>query len=273
MKTLFTTATKTQTALTNIKDTSDLFAVYAQDKRPPHSDRPWVMLNMISSADGATAVQGVSEGLGGPGDKDVFSAIRSVADIILVGANTLRAESYRLPKANPKAQLERAKRQQAPRPRLAIITSSLQLDYSTEVFLDDPAPLLFTVEQPHSKNVSRAHEMAEVYCLPSNSKMGSSSVATVDIAAVIRHLKTLGADVVLAEGGPQLNGQLLATGMLDELCWTVAPLLTGGTSQRLIVGAPPVMHNLKLDRVLADDHFLFLRYLTDHGSVSATTRP
>ena len=70
-----------------------------------------------------------------------------------------------------------------------------------------------------------------------------------------------GAGVVLAEGGPSLNGQLLATGLLDELCWTISPTLAGGDSSRMAKGAPPRLDRLRLERALAQDHTLFLRYL------------
>ena len=62
-------------------------------RRPP-TGRPWVLVNMVASIDGATAVDGRSGGLGGPGDKAVFHALRAVADVILVGAGTVRAEHY-----------------------------------------------------------------------------------------------------------------------------------------------------------------------------------
>ena len=61
---------------------------------PVVGGRPAVRLNMISSVDGATAVEGRSGGLGGPADRKVFAALRSLADVILVAAGTVRTENY-----------------------------------------------------------------------------------------------------------------------------------------------------------------------------------
>ena len=64
-------------------------------RRRDHSgDRPWVVLSMISTADGATAIDGNSAKLGGPADREVFLHLHRSADCVLVGAQTLRQDSY-----------------------------------------------------------------------------------------------------------------------------------------------------------------------------------
>jgi riboflavin biosynthesis pyrimidine reductase len=69
--------------------------------------------------------------------------------------------------------------------------------------------------------------------------------------------------VVLSEGGPSLNGQLLAAGLVDELCLSLAPLLAGGESARIAHGAaPPTPARMRLARVLEEDGMLFLRYVS-----------
>ena len=83
---------------------------------------------MVASVDGATAIDGVSGGLGGPADKQVFSAIRGVADVILAGAGTVRAERYGPPRTPPSIQAARRARGQAAKPRLAVVSRSLDLD-------------------------------------------------------------------------------------------------------------------------------------------------
>ena len=243
----------------------DPLALYADDNRPRRGNRPWVMLNMITSVDGATDANGRSGELSNPGDKTVFAAIRAVADIILVGAETLRAESYGPPSATSAIQATRMQRKQAPRPRLAIVSGSLDLDFSGEVFADNPPPLLFTGAKPPPERLARAKQVAAVHTAKANASLGDNRV---DLTEIIKRLGELGAGVVLAEGGPSLNGQIFSTGMADELCWSIAPLLAGGQSQRLSVGAPAVLQGLILDRVLTQDHTLFLRYLTVSGTGS-----
>ncbi len=52
-------------------------------------------VNFISSADGAVSLGGRSGGLGDANDKRVFSSAASLADVVLVGANTVLIERYR----------------------------------------------------------------------------------------------------------------------------------------------------------------------------------
>ncbi len=228
-------------------------ALYASDRRDPHPDRPWLMLNMVTSADGATSSGGVSGSLSSPEDREVFAAIRAVADVILVGAETVRRESYGPPKIRPELAEGRASRSQAPRPRLAVVSRSLDLDFAAPLFDDNPSPMLFTVADPPADRLARAEAVAAVH------RLGADRV---ELAEVLRQIGQAGARVVLAEGGPSLNAQLLAAGLLDEVCWTISPTLAGGDSPRMAQGAPPRRDRLRLVRVLAQDHTLFLRYLS-----------
>jgi len=79
----------------------DPLTLYGSDKRVAHPDRPWLMLNMVTSADGAAASDGLSGGLSTPGDRRVFAAIRAVADVILVAAETVRRETTLNPDVVP----------------------------------------------------------------------------------------------------------------------------------------------------------------------------
>lgn len=228
-------------------------ALYASDRRDPHPDRPWLMLNMVTSADGATSSGGVSGGLSSPEDREVFAAIRAVADVILVAAQTVRRESYGPPKTRPEVAESRASRGQAPRPRLAVVSRSLDLDFTAPLFDDHPPPMLFTVADPPADRLARAEAVAEVH------RLGTDRV---DLGEVLHRIGQSDARVVLAEGGPSLNGQLWAAGLLDEMCWTISPTLAGGDTPRMVRGAPPRLDRLRLVRVLAQGHTLFLRYLT-----------
>ncbi|WP_420638433.1 dihydrofolate reductase family protein [Candidatus Poriferisocius sp.] len=257
----------------------DPIALYGADRRVPPEDRPWLMLNMVTSVDGATSADQVSGTLSSPGDRRVFAAIRAVADVILVGAETVRREGYGPPRAHPAAAAARAGRKQAPRPRLAVVSGSLDLDFAAPLFDDDPPPLLFTGAEPPADRLARAEATADVHRLgnervepahtyrpgtPRVERADSHRPGTprVEAAAVVARLGQLGAQVVLAEGGPRLNSQLVAEGLVDELCWTISPLLAGGDSARLVEGGPPGLAHLRLARVLVHDHSLFLRYLT-----------
>ena len=66
-------------------EVDDVAALVASEARPPHADRPWLLVNMVASLDGAITIDERSGGLGGPADKAMFFALRHVADVILVG--------------------------------------------------------------------------------------------------------------------------------------------------------------------------------------------
>jgi riboflavin biosynthesis pyrimidine reductase len=216
-------------------DSVDPAAAYHADVR---DGSPWVLVNMIASVDGATAVQGRSGAMGGPGDKRVFGAIRAVADVILVGAGTVRAENY-----GP-----------VPAPtRLAIVSAALDLAPTARVFTGGARPIIVTHERAPADRRAALAGVAEVLTFGDD---------RVDVRAALDAFAADGARVVVCEGGPSLNGQLVAEDLVDEQCLTVAPLLVSGDSARLAHGANPAApERLTLQRVLEEDGYLFLRYV------------
>jgi len=241
--------------LPELLEDPDVDALVAGDERSAPVDRPWVVSNMISSIDGAAAVDGVSGGLGGPGDKAVFSALRSVADVVLVAAGTVRAEHYGPPRTPPAQQARRVARGQQPFPRIAVVSGSLELDYAMAMFgPDSPTrPIVITGTRPSPEQLARASEVAEVIV---------AGADRVDLAPALRRLGDLGADVVLCEGGPSLNGQLVAEDLIDECCVTVSAQLVGGDAGRIMHGGPVGgTRPMHLARVLADGDMVMLRYV------------
>jgi riboflavin-specific deaminase-like protein len=236
-------------------DDVDPADLYPADARPAASGRPWLMINMITSIDGATATSGRSGGLGGPADRLVFAALRSVADIILVGAGTVRAESYGPVRLAEAQQSRRVDNGQAPVPRLAIVSRNLDLDASGPLFARGVDPPI-VITSPGADRVRRT-ELTDAGVDLVLAGTGDD----VDLVAALRTLGELDADVVLGEGGPTLNGALLAAGLIDEVCLTLAPQLVGGESARMLHG-PPLddLAPFALRRMLEDDGFLFLRY-------------
>jgi riboflavin biosynthesis pyrimidine reductase len=219
-------------------------------RRPTPAGRPWVLLDMVASLDGATAVDGRSGGLGGPGDKLVFHALRGLADVILVGAGTARAEDYGPPRIPDAVQEHRVLRGQAALPRLAVVSRSLDLP-GPRLFEAEPPPIVITA--PGAALASRA-ELAQRADLVL-AGLGDD----VDLAAALATLREMGYELVVCEGGPRLNGQLLADGLVDELCLTVVPLMVGGSSARAAVGPIAVPTGFELAHLLEHEGELFVR--------------
>lgn len=281
----------------------DPLALYSAAVRTPPAGRPWVMVNMIASADGAVTVDGASGGLGSPADRAVFAAARACADWILAGAGTVRAERYRLPRPSAAARAVRLAAGRSERPGLAVVSASLDLDPDLPMLADrrpgEARPLILTGPDAPADRAERLAETAEVVRLeptaaapteaargsapagadetgrmeptaaaPTEATRGSAPAGTDrpgrlgSPVAALGELGRRGAKVVLAEGGPTLNAWLAEAGMIDELCLSVAPVLVGGPSPRLIHGAAfAAPKTLELAHLLEDDGMLFARYL------------
>ncbi len=232
---------------------NDIAALVADEARPPWAARPWLLVNMITSLDGAIAIEGRSGGLGGPADAAVFAALRGIADVILVGAGTARTERYGPPRPSAATRRARQARGQAPAPRIAVVTRSLTLDLASPLFTEaEERPLVIA---PAAADPARLAEVAAV------AELVLTGGAEVDLTAALAQLRRGGVAVVTAEGGPILNANLAAADLIDEWALSVAPRLVGGDAARAVTGAPPVDHRYRLERLLEGDDILLSRWV------------
>lgn len=230
----------------------DPLAALADDDRPPPEDRPWVMANMVESVDGAYAVEGRSGGLGTPGDKAVFHSLRAIADVVLVGAGTARAENYRRPTAVAAAAAIRSGRGQDPAARLVLVSRSGHIP-PDQRFLEGagPEPLLV-----HSDELDPSDLPAGVAALECSAEDGG-----VDLIALLANLRADGVRWVLCEGGPGLLGQLHRADVIDELFVTISPSMVGGDDVGMLGAGPPLQRHRSLHRLWLDgDEALLATY-------------
>jgi riboflavin biosynthesis pyrimidine reductase len=215
--------------------------------------RPAVRANMVASVDGAASADGRSGSLGGPVDKIVFAALRSLADVILVGAGTMRTERYGPARLDEAARRRRSEQGLPPVPPIAVLTASCRLDWQLPFFTQaEQRPLVVTVSSAEEDARGRASEVADVVL---------AGERQVDMAQTLRALAERGHSNVLAEGGPRVLGQLADDGLLDELCLTLSPTLIAGDAGRIVTGDTlEPMRRLELRDILEADDYLFLRY-------------
>jgi 5-amino-6-(5-phosphoribosylamino)uracil reductase len=220
---------------------------------PVNEHRPCVRLNMIVSVDGGTSWGGVSGALGGSADKALFSVLRSVADVVLVAAGTMRAENYGPARLPDDVREQRRARGQRPVPPIAVVSRSCRMAWDTPFFTDAvERPIVVTVAAAAESDRARAAEVADVVVVGDHD---------VDLTAALDELEARGAANVLAEGGPTLNGELARADLLDELCVTLSPTLASGDAKRLISGSTlDQLRTLQLRSICEDGDFLFLRY-------------
>jgi riboflavin biosynthesis pyrimidine reductase len=231
----------------------ELAALYGNEACPTTAaDRPWLRANMISSVDGASALSGRSGGLGGPADRMVFTVLRSLADVILVGAGTVRAEHYGpVPPDGVWAGLRAGK---APTPPIAVVSNSLDLDGCPRLLGSSPPTILIT---------TATAPIDRVAALDGRARIIRAGHDQVNVGEAVTALADLGYRQIVAEGGPKLLGQLAEAGLVDELCLTISPVLAGGTAGRVVASSDEkaATTSLRLAHILADNGFLMTRYV------------
>jgi riboflavin biosynthesis pyrimidine reductase len=232
----------------------ELAALYRNGQASPAADRPLIRANMIASTDGGATIGGRSAQLGSPADRMLFAVLRSLADVIVVGAGTARAERYRPVRDSEVWASLRAGR--PPTPAIAVVTRSLDLDGCSRLLTDAPAharTIVLTTSAAPAERRAALSECATVVV---------AGRSEVDPATAISALADLGHRHILTEGGPRLLGQFVAAGLLDDLCLTISPVLAGADAGRIVAGPPlPAAAKLNLRHVLADDGYLLCRYL------------
>jgi riboflavin biosynthesis pyrimidine reductase len=232
--------------------------LYAYPDEAGRGGAPWIRANMIASVDGAaTAAGGRSGGLSGKADRTVFGVLRALADVVLVGAGTVRAEAYRPARVAGRWAGLRAGR--PPSPPIAVLSRRLDLDEGSALLAEAPGharTIVITVQAAPADRRAAVAKNAELIVAGSD---------RVDLPAAIGALAAMGHRRILTEGGPHLLGQLAEAGLLDELCLTVSPLLVGSGAGRIVQGAGPLgdpgLGPLALAHVLEDQGYLLSRYV------------
>ncbi|MFD0145572.1 MULTISPECIES: pyrimidine reductase family protein [unclassified Streptomyces] len=215
----------------------------------------WLRANMVSSLDGAGQHDGRSQPLSSDSDMRIFGTLRGLADVIVVGAQTVRQEGYRPARAREAFAARREAAGQGPAPVIAVVSASLDLDFSAPLFTEPLVPTLVLTGA-----VAPADRVAEA------GKAGAEVVIAgdgpgVEPARAVAALAERGLRRQLTEGGPRLLGQFVAADVLDELCLTVSPTMTAGTAQRIAGGpAVAVPQRFAVASVLEEAGFLFTRY-------------
>lgn len=232
--------------------TADLHAPYTAGWLEPGGLR----VNFVASADGAIAATGRSRGLQTPGDNAIFAALRDLADVVLIGAGTARTEGYGALSQSPRRRAIRSGFGLAPDLPIAVITHSLGLDPTSELFTGAPAEARTIVFTRAAADPAQHAELAAV------ADIVVCGQDTVDLGEVRRVLAQRGLRRILCEGGPSLFASLALAGEVDELCLSVTPLLAGPGSGRVTAGPewPGDPRPLELIGLLEEDGALFARY-------------
>lgn len=209
----------------------------AADQRRRVGGRPWVGICMVSSLDGSTVLDQRSGSLGSPTDTALLGALRRAADLIIVGAGTVRAEGYGPPKK--------------PGQRIGVVTGTGDIDVASDLFTSGAGFLIMPEDGPRA----RSSDAGPIETL-------RAGQGRVDVATALGRLGDVVASptFVHCEGGPGLNAQLFEAGCVDELNLTIAPTVVGGVGARITNGARERPHGFTLHQLVEDGSFLFGRW-------------
>jgi riboflavin biosynthesis pyrimidine reductase len=244
---------------------AELERLQPEDARPPHEwlaevrprdrapdDRPFVYLNMVSTVDGRAAIDGRSHALGSETDTLLLTELRALADAVLIGTGTRRAEGYGLLTSSP----ERLERRRAaglePVPTAILLSRSFNLPWEAGLFAaKGQRVLIYTQSDAEPPPVA-----ADVEVIRGTKPSGGF------VPAALADLRARGVRALLCEGGPTLNRALLEARAVDELFLTLSPLLAGNTNAPRIVEGDDLPEPLEMELawILRHDHELYLRY-------------
>lgn len=227
-------------------DDDDLVAAY---RLPPGRS---LRVNFVASLDGAVTVGGVSEGLGSPGDRRIFTVLRALTDVVLVGHGTASAEGYGPITADSRVGRLRTSLGRPATAPIAVVSRRASLDPGSALVTDAVSPTILVTCEAADPARRAALADAGVTVLVCGDD-------DVDLPTALHELARLGHEQVLCEGGPQLLHAGLTAGVVDELDLSIAPALVGGEA-RLLGSALPDAVRLELRQLLEEDGMLFTRY-------------
>ena len=208
----------------------DLRDVYAAPSTP------WLRVNMVSTLDGAaTGESGLTASINNGPDQRVFNLLRELADVVVVGAGTARAEGY-------------------PPLEVPTVVVSRSGRVPEKMRAAEPGRVLVATCS-HATGLEEAREI-----------LGAEHVVVlgshrVDLAALKQALAERGYQDILCEGGPHLLRDLLDEGVADELDCTFVPRVVAGLHPRITNG-PPVDVTMRLHALVEEDGTLLGRWFT-----------
>ena len=227
----------------------ELLAEVRPRERAP-AGRPFVFLNMISSADGRAALDGRTDALGGDDDLELLLELRAIADAVLIGVGTLRAEGYDRLVRRPERRERRRAAGLAEDPPAVLLSRRFDVPWEAGLFQAPEQPVV----------VYTGPGAGEPPAVPAPVEVVRLEQPTP--AAVLADLRARGVLALLCETGPTLNRALIAERLVDELFLTLAPLLTAAAEEPAILAGPqlPAPARLELRWALRSGAELFLRY-------------
>jgi len=212
-------------------------------------DRPYTYTNFALTIDGHSTIAGRSGPIGSDTDTAMLVGLRTVAEAVMIGAGTMRAERYGRIFTNPARREERERRGLPADPLFVLVSGRMELPWDAPLFTDGGGRvLILTTSEDDPPDTATPVEVIR-------------HEGSVDLVEALRHLRVEhGIRALLCEGGSHLHAQLLSAGLVDELFVTHGPVLAGGEGPGLVSGLPEGEIDLELAWLLREESELFARY-------------
>ncbi len=234
-------------------------------------DRPYILMNMAMSADGKiSSHERTSIQFSSVEDRRVMDQIRSLADAILIGANTLRTDAIHLWIKTEELVRQRIARGRRPQPINIVLSQSLNIPLDCRFFLfADTEKWIITGHHADADLCARFVDVAGLHKMPDQD-------GKIDLKQMLVYLKQQGIEILLLEGGSCLNYEMIAGNFVDELYLTLCPLIIGGATVATPVGGRGFSRNEFRNMELLDwreaDGELFLHYRFKHNQIGLQQR-
>ena len=216
-----------------------------------HPDRPYMVANMISTADGRATLGGRTEAISSETDRNLFHALRAQVDAVMVGTGTIAIERYGPLARRPEVRERRLALGLPESPVCVTASRSMELPVDAPLFQDPDSHVIVLTNSDREPPPCRCRLTVER--LPGDE---------LDLTAATKVLRERhGVRALLHEGGPTLLAAMLAVGVVDELFLSLSPMLVGGGEPSVVEGtALEEPLRLGLVSVLEAGSFLYLRY-------------
>jgi riboflavin-specific deaminase-like protein len=213
--------------------------------------RPYVITNFAVTLDGRATISGRSGPIGSKTDTAMLVGLRTRVDAVMIGAGTMRAESYGRVIGDPEKRKRREREGLSPDPLMVIVSGRLHLPWDAPLFTEGHGRVLIATmsdaEPPECKTPVQVLRQA----------------GSLDLGALLERLRhEFGVRALLCEGGPHLHGELIDADLVDELFVTQATKLAGGSGPGLVAGLPERVREVEIAWLLAEEATgeLFGRY-------------
>jgi riboflavin-specific deaminase-like protein len=212
-------------------------------------DRPYLILNFVTTLDGRATIDGKSGQIGSETDTEMLQRLRTRVDAVMIGAGTMRAERYGRIVSDPQLRAYRERTGLAHDPLAVLISNRFELPWDAGLFTDGGGRVvIFTASE---KEPPETATPVTVVRHPDGVRLDGA----LDWLRKERGIRS-----VLCEGGPTLHGRLREGGLADELFLTIAPKIAGGEAPRILEGALPDVEVVDLAWLLDSESELFARY-------------